>query len=114
MKRINIGTMASYRINDMNKYIAILLLAFSGSAFAASYSTNHDKVMNYFKSSQEKSVLDAVWTGETIFAVGRFSDGTRHDGFAMYVCNILYDYGFRGKRVMVNVIDIVKLKNTGK
>ena len=97
----------------MIKYIAILLLAFSGWAFASSYSANHDKVMNYFKSSQEKSVLDAAWTGEKIFAVGRFNDGTRHDGFAMYVCEILYDYGFRGKRIMVNVIDIVRLKNTG-
>ena len=98
----------------MNKYIAILLLLFSGSAFAASYSANHDKVMNYFKSSQEKSVLDAVWTGESFFSVGRIYKGSSQDGFAMYVCNILYDYGFKGKRIYVNVIDIVKLKNTGE
>ena len=97
----------------MIKLIAILLLLFSGSAYAASYSSNHDKVMNYFKSSQEQSVKDAVWTSEKIFVVGRFRDGSRQDGFAMYVCEILYDYGFKGERVMVNVIDIVKLKNTG-
>ena len=30
-----------------------------------------------------------------------------------YVCETLNDYGFRGKEVMVNVIDIVRLKNTG-
>jgi hypothetical protein len=97
----------------MNKYIAILLLAFSGAGFAASYSANHDKVMNYFKSSQEKSVLDAAWTGEEFFAVGRFNDGTRQNGFAIYVCEILYDYGFKGKKVSVNVIDIVILNNSG-
>jgi cytochrome c biogenesis protein ResB len=58
-------------------------------------------------------VLDAVWASEKIFMVGRVNDGTRHDGFAMYVCETLNDYGFRGKEVMVNVIDIVRLKNTG-
>lgn len=79
------------------------------STTAANFSANHDKVINHFKSSEEPSVKDAVWASETILMVGRSADGTRQDGFAMYVCNILNDYGFKGEGVMVNVIDIVKL-----
>ena len=69
--------------------------------------------MNYFKSSEEKSVLDAAWTSKKQFALGRYNDGTRQNGFAMYACEILYDYGFKGKRATVNIVDIVILKNTG-
>lgn len=65
-------------------------------------------------SADEPTSKDAVWTADEIFKVGVISDGTDRSGYAEYVCNILYDYGFRGKKIWVQVVDIVKLTRTNK
>ena len=81
---------------------------------AETYSTQHDEVMKLFQSSEEPTAKDALWTAADIFKVGVIDDGSRRDGYAQYVCEVLYDYGFRGSKVWVQVIDIVKLTRNGK
>ena len=100
-----------------NAYLSIFLLGFSFMSFpltAETYSANHDKVTKLFKSNEEKAAKDAVWTSKDIFKVGVINDGTNRDGYANYVCATLDDYGFKGKGVWVQVIDIVKLTNSSK
>lgn len=65
-------------------------------------------------SADEPTSKDAVWTADDIFKVGVINDGTDRSGYAEYVCNVLYDYGFKGKKVWVQVIDIVKLTRSSK
>ncbi len=77
------------------------------------YSANHEKVKILFKSNTEKTAKDAVWTARKIFKVGVFDNGTPRNGYAMYVCEILYEYGFKEKNIWVQIIDIVKLSQTG-
>jgi hypothetical protein len=100
-----------------NKLITIALsVAFSVMAVQASadtYSAQHEKVKGLFQSNEEKTVKDAVWTSDDIFKVGVIDDGSRRNGYADYVCQVLYDYGFKDKKVWVQVIDIVKLTRDG-
>lgn len=79
-----------------------------------SYGYNHDQVLAHFKGGSEPTVKDAVWTSEDMFKVGVIDDRTSRDGFALYVCGVLNENGFRGKDVGVQVIDIVKLTAKGK
>ncbi len=58
----------------------------------------------------EPKVKDAVWMNDWALYVGVISDGTRRDGYAQTIC---YDAGPRGAK-LVKVIDIVKVKSTGK
>lgn len=62
----------------------------------------------------EKQVKDAAWTSRGVLKVGVFNDGTNRDGYAKYICQVLYDYKFKGEGVLVRVIDIVKLVNKDK
>ena len=41
-------------------------------------------------------------------------DKKPRDGYANYVCEVLYDYGFKGLGIWVQVVDIARLKQTGK
>lgn len=69
------------------------------------------KVTEYFISSEEPKVKDATWTAPDIFKVGVFDDGSRRNGYAEYVCMVLYDHGLKGKKVWVHVVDIEKVIN---
>ena len=82
-------------------------------ANAESFSAQHEQVKKLFQSNEEKTAKDAVWTAQNIFKVGVIDDGTRRDGYAEYVCQVLYDYEFKGKKVWVQVIDIIKLTRNG-
>ncbi len=73
-----------------------------------------DVEARFKNSADEPTSKDAVWTSDDIFKVGVISDGTDRSGYAEYVCNVLYDYGFKGKKIWVQVIDIVKLTRTNK
>ena len=95
-------------MNLRAKYFAILLLTFSGSAFAASYSANHDKVADYFKSDMGRSIIDATWTSEVSLKLGRFATGTKQNAYARRVCDVLYTYGFKGKQIHVNIVESFK------
>lgn len=68
-----------------------------------------DDVVFYFKSGKEPKVKDSVWTQDSIFKVGMINDRTDRSGYAEYVCTVLYDFGFKGQQVWVQVIDIAKL-----
>jgi len=96
-------------------YTFIFMCAFiSPQINAKTYSSNHEKVKKLFQSNEEKTAKDAIWTANNIFKVGVVNDGTNRNGYASYVCSTLYDYGFKGKNIWVQVIDIIKLKNNGK
>ena len=70
---------------------------------------SRDKVQSIFKSKDEPIAKDALWTSNNIFKVGVIDDGTLRDGYASYSCEVLYEHGFKGKKIWVQIIDIVKL-----
>lgn len=94
--------------------ILTTLLCAPSMTYAETYSANHEKVKKLFKSNEEKTTKDAVWTAKNIFKVGVINDGTNRNGYAQYVCSVLYDYDFKGKGIWVQVIDIVKLTRNNK
>lgn len=74
----------------------------------------HADVEAYFKSGAESKAKDALWTSEWMFKVGVIDDGTRRDGYANYVCQMLAEHGFRGQGLSVQIVDIVKLSKAGE
>lgn len=81
---------------------------------SAALNQQRKAVENYFKSDQEPVAKDALWTTDSIFKVGVLDDGSSRRGYAMYVCEVLSEHGFRGRGVWVQVIDIAKLVDTKK
>jgi hypothetical protein len=92
---------------------SILLTVAANSALAESYSPQHDKVAAEFKGPSEKAAKDAVWTSPTTFKVGVMNNGSNRDGYAQYVCMVLNDFGFKGKGVLVRIVDYGKLVRDG-
>lgn len=45
----------------------------------------------------EPKVKDAYWSSGSTLLVGVFDDRSRRDGYASYVCEVLYEEGLRGK-----------------
>lgn len=72
-----------------------------------------DKILNYFKSSKEPTVKDAMWDNLLFnskqFTVGVINNGTNRNGFAESVCLELLAQGVQAKDLRVKVIDIGKL-----
>lgn len=95
-------------------FLIILVISIPSYSFAQSFGAKHDKAVKIFQGNQEPTAKDAVWTQRDIFKVGVINDGTSRNGYAQYVCEVLYDEGFKGQGVWVQVIDIVKLNNSGK
>lgn len=81
---------------------------------AGEYSPRHKKVQERFRSKEEPTAKDALWTAPEVFKVGVPNDGGNRNGYADYVCQILYEEGFKGKRVYVQIIDIAKLQQQGE
>lgn len=77
------------------------------------YMSRQDLV-EHFKGSKEPTAKDAAWTSNTTFKVGVLDDGSPRDGYAMYVCEVLHENGFKGRKILVRIIDIAKLVRTGK
>jgi len=92
----------------------ILLIMLSGVSAAYSPDKKRIEAQEYFNGPAEKSVKDSLWTGPFMFKVGVLDNGSNRDGFAMYVCEVLRDRGFREKGLRVQVIDIAKLARTNK
>ncbi len=69
----------------------------------------HEQAAAHFNSKQEPTTLLAAWTHPRTFKVAVLNDGTRRDGYAEYVCNILYEYGFRHEKVWVQVVDYTQM-----
>lgn len=95
----------------MKTMLASLVLAFSVSN-AHAQSPAHESIVRYFKSGAEKAVKDAAWSGDHTFKVGVLDNGTRRDGFAMYVCERIRETGLRN--INVKVLDIAALSRTNK
>lgn len=87
--------------------------ALAGSAMAFDMTPAQQQVAEHFK-TKEPAAKDATWTAKSIFKVGVLDNGSSRDGYAEYVCNVLYDYGFKGERVTVHVIDIAALVRQGE
>lgn len=79
---------------------------------AFAQSAAHDALLSQFKSKSESTAKDAIWTSPKMFKVGVIDNGKNRDGFAEYVCGEVATSGLKG--VSVQVIDIAKLKSTGK
>jgi len=84
----------------------------TASAPTADLSSARIRVANIFKSPKEPTAKDAIWAADNIFKVGVINDGSNRSGYANYVCETLYEHGFRGQRIAVQIIDITKLVNT--
>jgi len=97
-------------------YVAVACLFACGQASENEWIPDgqHLKVQNHFKSESEPTAKDALWTKQDIFKVGVIDDGMSRNGYADYVCLVLHDYGFSGKKVWVQIIDIVELSRRGK
>ncbi len=96
------------------KLLIIIPILFSSICLAESFDQSHNTVKSLFQSDEEPTAKDAIWTTNDIFKVGVIDDGSSRNGYAQYVCEVLYDYGFKGKKVWVQIIDIVKLTQKGK
>lgn len=94
----------------LKRITVLVLMAISFNNFAAIELTQaQQQVTKYFISSEEPTVKDATWTAPSIFKVGVLNDGSRRDGYAEYVCMVLYEHGLKGNKVWVHVIDIEKV-----
>jgi hypothetical protein len=67
------------------------------------------EVKKLYVSDKEPTAKDAVWATDKIFKVGVIDDNSKRDGYAQSVCYTLYEYGFKGEKVYVSIIDIRKL-----
>lgn len=94
--------------------LLISTLLLSQSAFADNLDKSRDEVKQIFISKQEPTAIDAIWTSDTVFKVGVHDNGSSRDGYAEYVCQVLYEHGFKGKNVLVRVVDIDKIVQTGE
>lgn len=71
-------------------------------------------ISDYFISNEEPTVIDALWTMDTMFKIGVSDDGTdNRDGLAQYACTqINSEFGGNGKKITVQVIDYQTLMQT--
>lgn len=92
-------------------FMIILALTLTTPALihAESFGPQYDKIVSFFQGETEPMALDATWETETLFKVGVIDDGKNQDKYANYACQILYNEGFRGKGIEVNIIDLEKL-----
>ncbi|MCK5541678.1 MAG: hypothetical protein KAI40_03225 [Desulfobacterales bacterium] len=96
--------------NPATMFLLMTIIIMSSiHANAGSYSVQHDKITKLFQGNEEPTAVDAIWTADNIFKVGVFNDGSNRDGYAEYVCMVLKDYGFKGKNIYIQIIDIRKL-----
>jgi hypothetical protein len=89
--------------------MAMLLAALVSISFAGSFGPHHDKVVSIFEGDDEPTAKFAVWSKPDTFKVGVIYEGSNRDDYARHVCKVLDDEGFRGRGVLVHVLDVVKL-----
>lgn len=65
-------------------------------------------------SADEPTSKDAAWTAHDIFKVAVYSDGYDQRGYAEHVCNVLFNHGFDGQKVWVQIIDYAQLLRADK
>lgn len=55
-----------------------------------------------------------MWSTATTLKLGMLDNGRNRDGFAEYACQVLHERGFKGKKITVHIIDIIKLTRKNK
>ena len=89
--------------------MAMLFAALVSISFAGSFGARHDKVVSIFQGDGEPSAEFAVWSKPDVFKVAVIYEGSNRDDYARHVCKVLEDEGFRGKSVLVHILDADKL-----
>jgi hypothetical protein len=98
-----------------NIFISLLLLVSFNYAHSQTYSSQHEKVKLRFLSKEEKPISkDAFWSAQGEFKVGVIDNGKSRDRYAQYVCEVLYEYGFKGAKIRVQIMDIEKIVYSNK
>mgnify|MGYP003125649130 CR=1 FL=1 len=59
---------------------------------------------------REPKIKDLTWTGPMLY-VGVLDDGSPRHGYAMYVCEVLRDFGSPAKVVHVMDVAAIKFRN---
>ena len=95
--------------------LSALPLLSSASPTGIDYPVNKNQIIveDHFIGSDEPRVIDALWTDKHVFKVAMASDGSNRDGYAQYVCQVLYKHGYKGEGVLVRVVDYPRLVKTG-
>jgi hypothetical protein len=94
--------------------LTLSITMLSSVAWSAPATDAQTQVVKLFQSNEERTAKDAIWTSARIFKVGVINTTQNRDGYANYVCEVLYDYGFKGQKIWVQVVDIVELSKNGK
>lgn len=71
----------------------------------------------YFKGDSEPTIKDAVWADqlENTLYIGVIDNGTKRDGLAGYVCQVLIsDFGLSQGAARVYIMDVVKIAKDNK
>jgi len=91
--------------------LSAILALFSIQPAYSGYNEYHDAAEDHFRSSKEPTALDADWPTPSSFYVSVKDNGRNRDGYAEYVCQVLMDYGFKGRAIVIRIIDIDYLAN---
>lgn len=73
-----------------------------------------EEMKKLFQGGIEPTAKDAMWTADDILKIGVIDNGSPRDGYAIYVCEVLNEHGFKGHKVWVQIVDIVKIKRKNK
>lgn len=76
-------------------------------------SAARDRVLAQFKSADEPTAQDAIWTSDTMFKVGVLDNGSSRSGYADYVCSVLRENGLAAG-YHVEIVDIVSIAAGGR
>ena len=87
-------------------YISSLLL--SPFIHAETYSEDHETVRKYLLNNTEGRVKKATWLYPNTIKLGVVDNGHSRSGFAEFTCVIFRQMGFKGKDVLVHIVDIEK------
>lgn len=64
------------------------------------------------KSGDEPKIKDATWATDRNLYVGVLDDGSRRDGYAMYLCDVAAEHGV--KPDLIKIVDVAEVVRTGK
>jgi hypothetical protein len=97
--------------------LATFVIAYTGSVQATTFGdaldANREQVREMFRSNAEPTARGAAWGEADLFLIGVADQASIPDGYEDYVCKVLYDYGFHGKKVKVQIVDIKELGKSG-
>lgn len=75
------------------------------------FTTQQEAVKKRFQGKNEPAAKNAIWLSKSLFKLSVTDDGTSRDAYAAHVCEVLYDYGFKGQKILVQVVNVDELSN---